>query len=79
MENATYTSKFTVEDYICYVSGYLEDGLLDDIQLAEDFSILADENTDEADMSELSIILHYVDLQKHCPLEKVLGITQIEH
>ena len=54
-KNATYTSKFTVEDHICYISDYLEDKLLDDIKLAEDFSLLADESTNEADRSELSI------------------------
>ena len=53
--------------------------MIDDINLAEDFSLLADESTDEADRSELSIFVHYVDLQKHCPVEKFLGITQVEH
>ena len=27
MTNNIYTSKFTVEDYICYISDYLEDEL----------------------------------------------------
>ena len=27
MKNNIYTSKFTVEDYICYISDYLEDEL----------------------------------------------------
>ena len=78
-KNATYTSKFTVEDYICYISDYLEEELIDNIKLAEDFSLLADDSTDEADRSELSIFVHYVDLLKHCPVEKLLGITQVVH
>ena len=78
-KNATHKSKFTVEDYICYISDYLEGKLIDDITLTEDFSLLADESTNEADRSELLIFVHYVDLLKHCPVEKILGRTQVLH
>ena len=30
-KNAIYTSNFTVEDYICYISDYLEEELIDNI------------------------------------------------
>ena len=58
-KNTTYTCKFTVEDYICYISDYLEDELTDDLKLAEDFFLLTDESTNETDGSELSIFAHY--------------------
>ena len=72
-KNSIYTSKFTIEDYNCYISDYLEDELIDNIKLTKDFSLLVDESANEADRSELSIFVCYVDLLKHCPAEEVLG------
>ena len=65
---AKYTSKFTVEDYTCYTD-YREDELIDKIKQAEHFSLLADDITDEADRSELSISACYVDPQSTAQLE----------
>ena len=70
---------FTVEDYICYISDHFEDELIDDIKLAEGCPLLADESTNKADRSELSVFVRYLDPLKHCPVEKFLGITQVEH
>ena len=50
-KNATYTSKVTTKDYICYISDYLEDELINNIKLAEDFFLLADASTDKFDRS----------------------------
>ena len=72
-KNSTYTSKFTIEDYNCYISDYLEDELIDNIKLTKDFSLLVDEGANEAGRSELSIFVCYVDLLKHCPAEEFLG------
>ena len=44
---------------------------------AIDLTILADENTDEVDCSQLALFVRYVDMSDNLPKESLLGIVKI--
>ena len=47
-----------------------------DLNTSMDFTILADESTDDGDRSQQAIFVHIIG-SNHTPIEHVLGITRI--
>ena len=56
---------------------HLENGFLDHLTAASEFSLMADEATDIADQADLAIFVHYVDSNKHSITEEFLGLAEI--
>ena len=56
-KNSTYISTFSAEQFLKTVGDFLRDQIISDLIAAVDFMILADESTDKADRSQMSIFL----------------------
>ena len=56
---------------------FFDDELITDLKLTLDFTILADESTDEADRVQLAIFVRYIDVTTHLPIEKCLGVVTL--
>ena len=54
-KNATYLSPKTVTQFIEYISNYMFEEIVNEVKECDNFSILMDECTDEANRSELSV------------------------
>ena len=73
-KNATYVSKFSVDEFVKICSDFIEEKFLTDILTAGEFVILTDESTDEAGRAQLSIFIRYVDAVAHEPKEEFVCI-----
>ena len=60
-KNATYLSKFTVAKFVKLIGEYMESKTLKKVRDAEQFIIMLDESTDEANRAELAVIAREVD------------------
>ena len=58
------------------VGDFLSDQIITDLIAAGDFTILADESTDEADRSQMSIFVCFVDASEKKP-ERFLVIVKL--
>ena len=76
-KNATYVSKFTVDEFVKICSDFIEEKFLTDILTAGEFAILTDESTDEAGRAQLSIFICYVDAVAHEPKEEFVCIRKL--
>ena len=56
-KNSTYISTFSAEQFLKAVGDFLSDQIMSDLIAAVDFMILADESTDKADRSQMSVFL----------------------
>ena len=54
MQNAKYTTKTVVSDFIAAIAQWVEDGLLRSFKQSPNFTLLGDECTDVTSMEELS-------------------------
>ena len=76
-KNAKYTSTTIVEQIIKIISDDLEDKTLVDLAASVEFTLLADESTDEADRSQLAIFARYIDPSTYAPIESYLGVVKL--
>ena len=76
-KNATYVSKFTVDEFVKICSDFIEEKFLTDILTAGEFAILTDKNTDEAGRAQLSIFILYVDAVAHEDKEEFVCIRKL--
>ena len=60
-KNATYLSEFTVAEFLKLIGEYMENEALKKVRDAEQFTIMLDESTDEANRAELAVIARVVD------------------
>ena len=75
-KNSTYIFTFSAEKFLKAVGDFLSDQIITDLIAAGDFTILADESTDEADRSQMSIFVRFVDAsEKKC--ERFLVIVKL--
>ena len=58
-KNATYLSNVSVENLTEAISIFLEEKTLTSIQLSDNFALLADESTDEAQREQLGLVARY--------------------
>jgi hypothetical protein len=76
-KNASYSTANSVEQFLKCLGDFLNDELIGELQSTGDFTILADESTDEGDRSQLSIFVRFVDVNTNLPVEKFLGIVKL--
>ena len=76
-KNSTYISTFSAEQFLKAVGDFLSNQIITDLIAAGDFTILADESTDEADHSQMSIFVCFVDAFGNKPVEIFLGIVKL--
>ena len=76
-KNSTYISTFIAEQFLKAVGDFLSNQIITDLIAAGDFTILADESTDEADHSQMSIFVCFVDAFGNKPVEIFLGIVKL--
>ena len=75
-KNATYLSKFTVSQFLQVISEWMEKETLEKIRQAENYTLLLDESTDNANRSELSLIARIVD-ENGCIQNHFLSLIQL--
>ena len=69
---ATYVLTVSTDEFITCLSDFLEEGFINRLTAACEFSLLAYETTDIADRAELAIFIHYVEFK-----EEFLGIVEV--
>ena len=75
-QNSTYTSTFAVEEFLKLIGDHLASILLRGLNTSMDFTILADESTDDRDQSQQAIFVSIIG-SDHRPIEHFLEITLI--
>ena len=75
--NMTYTSTTSVEQFLKVIGDYLEEKLITDLLAAGDFTVLADESTDEGDRSQMSVFVRFVDSATYKPVERYFGMVKL--
>ena len=75
--NCTYISTFSAEQFLKAVGDFLSDQIITDLIAAGDFTILADESTDEADYSQMSVFVRFVDAFDNKAVERFSGIVKL--
>ena len=73
---ATYVSTLSADEFIGCLSNFLEEGFLGRLTAAHEFSLLANETTDNAHRVGLAIFIHYVYSDYHQVREEFLGIVE---
>ena len=63
--NALYTSKTIQNEIISVLGSAIQDHLIQEIKAAKFYSILADEVTDCANLEQVSLVIRFVDSNKH--------------
>ena len=76
-KNATYCTANSVEGFVKLIGDFLHDQNVTNLQFSGDFTLLADENTDEADQSQLSVFARYVNVSSLLQFEKFLGMVKL--
>lgn len=75
--NAIYTSKTIQNEMIDVIGSAIEDKIIDKIQAAKFFTILADEVTDCANLEQVSLVIRFADSHKNIT-EDFLGFITVE-
>ena len=73
---ASYISTTSTDEFLKYLSNRLENGFLDRLTVASEFSLMVDETMDIADQAKFAIFACY-DSDKHSVTEEFLGLTDI--
>ena len=76
-KNAPYCTTNSVEEFLKLIGEFLHDQNVTDLQLSGDFTLLADESTDEADRSQAFVFARYVDVSSTLLVEKFLGKVKL--
>ena len=76
-KNASYISTFTAEQILKVIGDYLNQRIVDDVVASGDFTILADESTDEGDRVQMSMFVRLIDIYTNKPVERFLGIVKL--
>ena len=75
--NSTYTSTSSAEQFLKTIGDYLNERIITDILASGDFTILADESTDEGDRSQMSVFARFVEVSENKPVERFLGMVKL--
>ena len=76
-QNAIYTSTTSAEQFLKAIGDYLNEQLVTDVLAAREFSVLADESTDEGDCSQMAVFIRFVNLTSHKVQERFLGVVKL--
>ena len=74
---ATYVSTASTDEFITCLSDFLEQGFINRLTAAREFSLLADETTDITGRAKLAIFICYVDSDCHQVKEEFLGVVEV--
>ena len=74
---ATYVLTASTDEFIRCLSDFLEQGFINRLTAAREFSLLADETTDIAGRAELAIFIRYVDSDCHQVKQEFLGVVEV--
>ena len=78
-KNSTYISTFSGEQFLKAVGDFLSNQIISDLTTASDFTILANKSTEEADHSQVTIFVCYVDAFANEPVERFLGTVKLRN
>ena len=76
-QNAIYTSTTTAEQFLKAIGDYLHEQLVTDVLGAGEFSVLADESTDEGDRSHIEKFIRFVNVTSHKVEERFLRVVKL--
>ena len=76
-KNASYMSKFTVDEIVKLISDKIEANFLRDLLTANDFSILSDESSDEAGRAQLAVFVRFIDPSSNEATEQYVCIRKL--
>ena len=76
-KNASYMSKFTVDEIVKLISDKTEANFLRDLLTANDFSILSDESSDEAGRAQLAVFARFIDPSSNEATEQYVCIRKL--
>ena len=72
-QNAIYTSTTSAEQFLKAIGDYLNKQLVTGVLAAGEFSVLADESTDEGDHSQMAVFIRFVNVTSHKVQKRFLG------
>ena len=75
--NATYLSKFTVDELVKICCELIEEKFVFNLVSAGEFEILTDESTDEAGRAQLPTYVCYIDSITYNPKEEYVSIKKL--
>ena len=76
-KNASYMSKFTVDEIVKLISDKIEANFLRDLLTANDFSILSDESSGEAGRAQLAVFVRFIDPSSNEATEQYVCIRKL--
>ena len=76
-KNASYMSKFTVDEIVKLISDKIEPNFLRDLLTANDFSILSDESFEEAGRAQLAVFVRFIDPSSNEATEQYVCIRKL--
>ena len=74
---ATYACKKSADEFIKYLSNYLNEKFKNCLLAASDFSLMAGETTDISDRAELAIFIRYVNSDSYQVTEQFPGLVEV--
>ena len=76
-KNASYMSKFTVDEIVKLISDKIEANFLRDLLTANDFSVLSDESSDKAGRAQLAVFVRFIDPSSNEATEQYVCIRKL--
>ena len=76
-KNASYSIANSVEKILKCLGDFLNDDIVCELKSTGDFTILAEESTDEGDRAQLSIFVRFLEVNTNLPVEKFLGMVKL--
>ena len=76
-QNAIYTSTTSAKQFLKVIGDYLNEQLVTDVLAAGEFSVLADESTNEGDRSQMAVFIRFVNVTSHKVQERFLGVVKL--
>ena len=76
-QNAIYTSTTKAEQFLKAIGDYLNEQLATVVLAAGEFSVFADESTDEGDRSQMAVVIRFVNVTSHKVQERFLGVVKL--
>lgn len=74
--NATYLSHYSANEFLNLISTRLDENVCENLKLSHDFTLLADESTDNGGRSQLAIFVCLIE-KNNTPIEMFLALTTL--
>ena len=76
-KNATYLSYFSLEEYLEIIKDMIEKELTDNLLAGSDFSLLSDDNTDDAGCTRLPVFARFIGNTTHTASDKFICVRKL--